>query len=97
MLDLIICFILKCKLGEIEVTILASCFRVLDVANGANSGIFLKQATYYMLGFVDGITEIYTLGIPRGAYNTLQLHLVDVRNDGILLKQCASDIYIFGS
>ena len=39
-----------------------------------------------MLGFVGGITEKCTLGIPRGAYNTLQLHLVDVRNDGILLK-----------
>ena len=65
---------------------MASCLHVLDVANGSNSGIFLKYGTYYILGFIGSITEKYRLGILCGAYYTLILHLVDGGDDGILLK-----------
>ena len=49
-----------------------------------------------MFCFIGGKIEKYTLGISRGAQDTLGLHFVDQDNDGILLKQCASYIYMIG-
>ena len=85
---------MECTLGTEEIISLASCFHVLDVANGANDGISLKESTGDMPGLIDGITQKYTLGIALGAYDTLGPHIVDETDDGILLKQCASGIYL---
>ena len=37
-----------------------------------------------MIGLMYAITHQYKLGIPLGAYDTLELHLVDWADDGIL-------------
>ena len=60
---------------------------MLDIDNGNNDGILLKEGTYYRIGIIYYTTNKHTLGILLCTYDTLGVHLVDRNNDRVLLKQ----------
>ena len=71
MIGIINYFIVEYKLVPDKGISFASFFRVLDIANGDNYDILIKEVTGDMIGLTYCITKKYTLGIILVTYDKL--------------------------